>query len=333
MPAKQALIIAIMIIGLLVPSFGYAAIGTEPSTQTSETMNPLTGPLPSVPSSPGFLPGMQGEGTMSYSPMNFSSSPDANSTYYPQYVPAMPQGAEGMPGIMMMSPYSSYSEGSGMYPSPYQDPYQNPYQNPWTPSMPGMGYAGIDAQYPMGMGYPGMQPPFSPGMGYPGMENQYPSGMGYPGMQPPFSPGMGYPGMQTAYPPYGQQYGSADELYNRARDAYTTGNYQNALHMFQQVAAFYPQSDLTDNAYYWIGEIHYAGKNYPAAVQSFQTVVYSYPSGNKLPDAMLKMGYAYAEMRQYGIARSILNDVASRFNDNTRIHNLAVKKLNELGNY
>ena len=58
-----------------------------------------------------------------------------------------------------------------------------------------------------------------------------------------------------------------------------------------------------------------------------------YPNGNKVPDAMLKMGYAYAEMRQYGIARSILNDVAARFSNNAHIRNLAVKKLNELGNY
>lgn len=92
----------------------------------------------------------------------------------------------------------------------------------------------------------------------------------------------------------------------------------------------YPQSDLADNAYYWMGEIYYAGKNYPAAIQSFQTVMQLYPQGNKVPDAMLKMGYAYAKIRQYGVARSILNDVAMRFSDNTRIRNLAVKKLNEL---
>ncbi|GAK61158.1 tol-pal system protein YbgF [Candidatus Vecturithrix granuli] len=315
-PVKKSLIIAIVIMCLLVPSFGYAAIGTEPSTQTSEAVNPLSGPLPSVPSSPGFLPGMQGEGTTSYPPMNFSSSPEANAPYYPQYAPAMPQNAEGMAGMMMMSPYPSYAEGSEMYPSTYQDPYQSP----WGPSMPGMGYTGMDS-------------PYAPGMGYPEMNTPYAQGMGYPGMNAPYAPGMGYPDMNVGYPPYAQQYGSADEMYNRARDAYTSGNYRYALSMFQQVATWYPQSDLADNAYYWIGEIYYTGKNYPAAIQSFQTVMYSYPSGNKFPDAMVKMGYAYAEMRQYGIARSILNDVVSRFNNNARIRNLAVKKLNELGNY
>ena len=251
--------------------------------------------------------------------MNFSSSPDMGTPYYPQYVPSMPQGSGEMPG-MMMSPYPSYPGGGEMYPPMYQDPYQYPSQYPSQssgyPSMPGMSYPG--------MGYPGMD---YPGMGYPGMG--YP-GMGYPGMG---YPGMGYPGMDAGYPPYMQQYGSADQIYNQAREAYTSGDYRTAMSKFQQVASLYPQSDLADNAYYWIGEVYYAWRNYPAAIQSFQTVVYSYPRGNKLPDAMLKMGYAYAEMRQYGIARSILNDVATRFSDNTRIRNLAVKKLNELGNY
>ena len=48
---------AIVIVCLIVPSFGDAAIGTEPSNQTPEAANPVLGPLPSVPSSPVFCPG------------------------------------------------------------------------------------------------------------------------------------------------------------------------------------------------------------------------------------------------------------------------------------
>ena len=92
----------------------------------------------------------------------------------------------------------------------------------------------------------------------------------------------------------------------------------------------YPQSDLADNAYYWMGEIFYAWRNYPEAVRAFQTVMYMYPNGNKTPDAMLKMGYAYAEMQQYDAARAVLNDVSARFSNNATIRNLAVKKLQQL---
>ena len=94
----------------------------------------------------------------------------------------------------------------------------------------------------------------------------------------------------------------------------------------------YPQSDLVDNAYYWMGEIHYTWKNFPAPTQSFQTVIYSYPNGNKVPEPLLKMGYAYAELRQYATAKSILNDVVARYSNNKSIRDLAMRKLNELNN-
>jgi TolA-binding protein len=81
-----------------------------------------------------------------------------------------------------------------------------------------------------------------------------------------------------------------------------------------------------------MGEIQLAWKNYPAAIQSFQTVLYSYPTGNKVPDAHVKMGLAYADIRQYAMARNILNEVLARYPDNARIRAIALKKLNELNN-
>jgi tol-pal system protein YbgF len=144
--------------------------------------------------------------------------------------------------------------------------------------------------------------------------------------------GQMYPQQGQGY--YQQQYGyeTADQAYNQAKQAFDSKDYWTAMMKFQEVAMRFPQSDLVDNAYYWTGEIYYAWKNFPAAIQSFQTVLYSYPQGNKAPDAYVKMGFAYAEMRQYNMAKSILNDVASRYQNNARIRGLALKKLNELTN-
>jgi len=123
---KKPLMFVVVVFCLIVPSFGEAAIGTEPSNQAPEAANPVLGPLPSVPSSPGFLPGMQNEGTTpSYPSMNFASPSEEGTFYYPQYVPPMPQGAGEMPG-MMMSPYPSYPGGGEMYPPMYGDPSQYP---------------------------------------------------------------------------------------------------------------------------------------------------------------------------------------------------------------
>ncbi len=142
------------------------------------------------------------------------------------------------------------------------------------------------------------------------------------GVQPQFQPSQ----QQFQAP----QYGSADMSYNQAMQAYRMRDYWTAMSKFQEVATMYPQSDLADNAYYWIGEIYYASRNYAEAIRSFQTVMQMYPNGNKLPDAMVKMGFAYAEMQQYDVARTILNDVTMRFGNDARIRDLAAKKLQQL---
>ena len=157
-----------------------------------------------------------------------------------------------------------------------------------------------------------------------GMPSPYPSSSQSPWNSP--TPGYPYPAQQSPY-------GSTDlQVYNQAMQAYRSGDYWTAMAKFQEVAMYYPQGDLVDNAYYWMGEIHYTWRNFPAAIQSFQTVVYSYPNENKVPDALLKLGYAYVELRDYNRAKSILNDVVARYPNNKRIRNLAVKKLNELNN-
>jgi tol-pal system protein YbgF len=50
---------------------------------------------------------------------------------------------------------------------------------------------------------------------------------------------------------------------------------------------------LADNSQYWLGECFYDRKDYASAVREFRKVIEHYPSGNKVPDALLKVGYSY----------------------------------------
>ena len=243
-------------------------------------------------------------------------------------VPAAPEVLPGMGGTGMMSSSQSfqmpYAPGYGDMPgmmAPAQ--YANPSQPNMMPSYP--------SYVQMAPGMTGQMPSNSsmmPSQMAPGYQNQPQYGpapmYGDSSMMPPQM----VPGYQNQ-----PQYGSADQMYNQAMQAYRSRDYWTAMAKFREVASMFPQSDLADNAYYWMGEIYYAGRNYPAAIQSFQIVAQMYPQGNKVPDAMLKMAYAYAELRQYRVAKSILNDVTVRFNQNTRIQNLAVKKLNQLNSF
>ena len=55
----------------------------------------------------------------------------------------------------------------------------------------------------------------------------------------------------------------------------------------------YPNSQLADNAQYWLGEAYYVNKSFPEALASFQNLVVSLPAvlAKAAGCALLKMGY------------------------------------------
>ena len=78
------------------------------------------------------------------------------------------------------------------------------------------------------------------------------------------------------------------------RDAYQAafglmkdGKYSEAATAFSQFMSNYPQSNLLDNAQYWLGEAHYVGRDYASAARDFQSGLSKYPGSAKAPEAML----------------------------------------------
>ncbi len=279
-----------------IPISTSAGIGAEPSNQPADAGYSSEMPFTSMMTAPDVIPGLGADSAAvpQYPVPSFNSEMMASQAY-PAYPDQSYRNIAPGYGTMPNMPSQQYNPSM-------PDMMMQPYQH--NPSMPDM-----------------MMQPYQPyGMG------NIPGGYMSPYQEayPPMS-GQGMPYLSQP------QYGSADQVYTQAMQAYRSRDYWTALSKFGEVVTVYPQSDLADNAYYWIGEIYYGWKNYPEAIRSFQTVSMMYPNGNKLPDAMLKMGYAYAEMRYYEMARSILNDVSMRFSNNTRIRDLAMKKLSELG--
>ncbi len=85
------------------------------------------------------------------------------------------------------------------------------------------------------------------------------------------------------------------ELYNKGYDMYNSGKYAQAISILRQFLEKYPKDPLADNAQYWIAESYYAQKMFDKAITEFKKVG-KYPDGNKVPDAYLKIFYAYSEM-------------------------------------
>jgi tol-pal system protein YbgF len=106
--------------------------------------------------------------------------------------------------------------------------------------------------------------------------------------------------------------------------------YDKAIAAFKQFLVSFPDSALAGNAQYWLGEAYYVNRDLPDALSAFQGVADNYPSSSKLPDAMLKIGYCRDELKQYDQAKSVLNDVVTRFGD-TPAGSLAKLRLQQIG--
>jgi tol-pal system protein YbgF len=85
----------------------------------------------------------------------------------------------------------------------------------------------------------------------------------------------------------------AVRLYRKAYDTLRAGNQTEAEQLFREFLRNFPSSDLADNSQYWLGECFYDRKEFAQAVREFRRVIERYPSGNKVPDALLKVGFSY----------------------------------------
>ncbi|KAG1707642.1 Peptidoglycan-associated lipoprotein [Nymphon striatum] len=88
-----------------------------------------------------------------------------------------------------------------------------------------------------------------------------------------------------------------------------------------------PESPLTPNAQYWIGEIKYSHNNYKGAVEEFIKVLQKYKYSDKAPDAAIKLGYSFYALKNWAYARRTFEDVLKYFPENANAVNLAKKRL------
>ncbi|MGE5234433.1 MAG: tol-pal system protein YbgF [Acidobacteriota bacterium] len=106
---------------------------------------------------------------------------------------------------------------------------------------------------------------------------------------------------------------AAQALYDEAYTQYHQGRYVDAEAAFQRFLQAYPQSDLSDNAVFWIGECRSARGDLKGALAAFRQVLDAYPDGNKVPDALLEAGQCLQGLGDLDGARASYRDVVRRF--------------------
>jgi tol-pal system protein YbgF len=106
---------------------------------------------------------------------------------------------------------------------------------------------------------------------------------------------------------------SPEELYNTAYGDFIKGNYELAKQGFQEYLKSYPDTELSDNAQYWIGESNYVQRKFSEAVQEFDKVLQNYPKGDKAPAAALKKGYSLLESKNTEAGIHELRQVVQKY--------------------
>ncbi len=106
---------------------------------------------------------------------------------------------------------------------------------------------------------------------------------------------------------------AAQAIYDRGYTLYHQGRYVDAEAGFRRFLQGYPDTSLSDNAQYWIGESRFARNDFEGALAAFREVAQRYPNGNKVADSLLKAADCLRQLGDTGSARTTYDEVIRRF--------------------
>ncbi len=123
--------------------------------------------------------------------------------------------------------------------------------------------------------------------------------------------------------------GSDRDNYQAAFELLKEQRYEPAAMAFKQFLVTYPDSELADNAQYWLAESYYVTQKFDEALAAFELVITTFPRSRKVPDALLKMGYCNYELKAFASARDALVRVQSDYPETTAAR-LAGQRLSRM---
>jgi len=124
--------------------------------------------------------------------------------------------------------------------------------------------------------------------------------------------------------------GGAEEAYRAAYLDLTRGNYELASQEFQEYLTRFPDTPHIAEAHYYLGECQYATERYLEAAGAFQKVTRDFPASRLVPAAYLKMGRAYVQLEERGLAEKAFRTLIEK-HPNSEEAKQAQAALQELG--
>ena len=105
------------------------------------------------------------------------------------------------------------------------------------------------------------------------------------------------------------------DLYTAAYLSLKSGRYDEAIASFQDLLHQFPQGELVDQAYYWLGESFLSKGDFTHAIASFSSLVDGYPKSAKYQPALLRLAMAYKETHRASDAKALLQRLIQEYPD------------------
>jgi len=137
----------------------------------------------------------------------------------------------------------------------------------------------------------------------------------------PIVPAVSFPAAASVNPGV-----SPRRLYDTAYADYTTGQWALSIQGFEAYISSFPQSELADDAQFFIGQNYYADGQFREAAAAFQQVELSYPTGDVVPEALYKRGLTLERLDETELARDAFELVVEQYPDDN-MANLAQQAL------
>ncbi len=116
------------------------------------------------------------------------------------------------------------------------------------------------------------------------------------------------------------------DVYKDAYETFQKGDLEGARRKFEAFLKQYPNTELSDNAQFWIGETYYLKKDFEKAILEYEKAIVKYPEGDKIPAALFKQALAFSELGDRTNTRNLLKRVIERYPQSDQA-DMARKKL------
>jgi tol-pal system protein YbgF len=116
------------------------------------------------------------------------------------------------------------------------------------------------------------------------------------------------------------------DLYRDAYETFHKGDLEGARRKFEAFLKQYPNTELSDNAQFWIGETYFLKKDYEKAILEYEKAIVKYPEGDKIPAALFKQALSFLELGDKTNAKNLLKRVIEKYPHSDQA-GIAKKKL------